>query len=111
MPPTLIFDQDQQFFAQHPKRNAHIRPAIGDEQNGEFMSLGPHDRTRRRIIAWRVPMNCRIPGYGGKIMPIPFLLRSDETVEDEDEILLPFIDEIMRDAAKRLGIPAPKVMS
>ena len=108
-PSLVLIDPDELFFRQHPSRQAHIRNAIGDEQHGEFMSLGDHDRNRRRIIAWKVPANCKIRGFANRILTIPFLALADETIADEDHILLPMINEVMVGAAKRLGIAPGRV--
>ena len=110
-----MVDEDAQFFADHPDRQARIRlprlermidqqrrVAYVEEARGEFFSLGPHDKTRRRIILWRVPADN--PFYDPKKRPllkIPFLAFADETIEDRDDVLLPIIDGIMRDAAKK----------
>ena len=67
-----------------------------DECDGEFFSLGDHDKDLRRILLWKVPPTN--PFYDPKkpaILKIPFLLNSDETVEDRDDILLPILHEIM----------------
>lgn len=112
-----LVDPDEQFFTDHPDRQAHIRPPgkvrvidrqraarITDECAGEFWSLGEHEKSRRRIILWRVPPDrwSLIPNHDGKtvpIMKIPFLAFADETIESRDDILLPILDEIMRKAA------------
>ena len=107
-------DQDGQWFHDHPDRQSHIREPIRqieidrrhgtrftDECAGEFWSLGDHNKDRRRILLWKVPVDN--PFYDPKkpaILKIPFLLFSTETVEDRDDILLPLIHEIMTDAAK-----------
>lgn len=108
-------DEDAQFFTQHPDRYAHIREPRQmlislpsrqvepvPESQGEFWSLGEHDRSRRRILVWRVPEHH--PDYDPKnvkILKIPFLLFGDESVEDTDAVLLPIIHQIMLDAAKK----------
>ena len=112
-----VIDTDEQFFKDHPDRQAHIRspkkvPAIdgqravrlGDEMEGEFWSLGDHDRKRRRVLLWKVPQDRwpSIPNHDGKtvpIMKIPFLAYSDETIEDQDDILLPILHEVMQGAS------------
>jgi len=110
-------DEDAQFFTQHPDRYAHIREPrqvlvklpsrqvkYVPESQGEFWSLGAHDNNRRRILLWRVPEGH--PNYDPKevkILKIPFLLFSDETVEDADAVLLPIIHQIMTDAARKQG--------
>jgi hypothetical protein len=95
-------DADEQFFADHPDRLSHIRNANPHELNGEFWSLGPHDSSRRRILIWRVPdyhpLKTRYP-----LLRIPFLAFADETIEDEDRVLLPLIHEVMMNAAKQGG--------
>ena len=111
-------DEDAQFFAQHPDRYAHIRePKLimvklpsrqvkyVPECTGEFWSLGEHNKDRRRILLWRVPEHH--PAYDPKevkILRIPFLLFSDESIEDTDANLLPIIHQIMTDAAKKQGV-------
>lgn len=103
---------DEQFFATYPDRQARIRNPIlrlaassqrsvryESECEGEFLSLGPHQRSRRRILLWRVPPDN--PWYDPAkppILKIPFLLFADETVEDRDDILLPIIHRIMMEA-------------
>ncbi len=101
-----LIDTDAAFFRDHRDRQARIRNAIGDESAGEFMSLGPHDRARRRIIAWQVPRNAKMAA--GKILKISFLVFSDESIRDDDETLLPILHEIIIDAANKHNIPVPK---
>lgn len=105
---------DEEFFAAHRDRQAHIRKPILqqhidnqrsvrwlDECELQFRSLGPHDRNRRRIIAYRVPAdNPMYDRAKPQILQIPFLLFADETVEDEDRGLLPIVHQIMMDAAR-----------
>lgn len=99
---------DEGFFVDHPDRNTRIRRAYKGETEGEFWSLGPHSRERRRIILWRVPaMN---PAYdelkkrngGIPLLKIPFLAFADETIEDADTVLLPIVHTIMTEAAARM---------
>jgi len=110
-------DPDAQWFAEHPERYCHIRKpmlelgrnrqrAVGymDELEQEFRTLGDHERDRRRIILWRVPSDNRYYNpENPQILKIPFLLFSDETVEDTDEVLRFIVHEIMVDAAKSQG--------
>lgn len=111
-------DPDAQFFHDHPDRYAHIREPkqalvktpqrqmfYRPECELEFRSLGEHNKERRRILLWRVPESH--PAYdpkAAKILRIPFLLFSEETVEDNDATLLPIIHKIMVDAAKKQGV-------
>ena len=108
-------DEDAQFFADHRDRYAHIRQPrmvlvklpfrqvkYVEESAEEFLSLGEHNKDRRRILLWRVPESH--PAYDPKevkILRIPFLLFSDETVEDTDAVLLPIIHQVMTDAAQK----------
>jgi hypothetical protein len=101
-------DVDAQFFQQHPDRRARIREpgaptAFRDAQRAvrylseselEFRSLGPHDKSRRRIIAWRTEADH--PTHPNVILKIPFLAFADEEIADRDDVLLPILDEIMR---------------
>lgn len=97
---------DETWFADHPDRNFRIRVPARDrkrvsetEYEREFRSLGDHKRDRRRIIVSRNPAP-----YGPRLMPIPFLLFADETVEDRDDILGPIFHEIMKQAGQQMGI-------
>lgn len=101
---TLI-DPDNLFFRQWPDRTYHIREAKPAEMEGEFASLGPHDRSRRRIILVKMPNDN--PKAPGKVLKIPLLQFTDETLRDEDATLGPVVAEIMADAAKAYGIPVP----
>lgn len=108
---TLVkTDSDGQWFSDHPDRAAHIRKPIMqfevdkkthvsryvDECELEFRSLGDHNKDRRRILLWRVPKdNVFYDPKKPQILKIPFLLFSDETVEDRDDVLLGIIHEIM----------------
>lgn len=102
----MIIDTDEQFFRQHTDRQARIRQVHGDESNAEFLSLGPHDRARRRIICWKVPRGSKLAV--GKIVKIPFLAFADEAIEDDDRTLLPMIHELMMDAAQGYGMKPPR---
>ena len=107
-----VTDVDAQFFAAHPGRRARIRLPGGpspytdkqravrylSESEMEFRSLGPHDKSRRRIIAYRLPADH--PQAPNHVLKIPFLAFADETIEDNDATLLPIVDQIMKDAAK-----------
>jgi hypothetical protein len=82
---------DRQFFADHPDRKARIRLPGPDEEALEFRSLGPHSSNRRRMLVVRVPDG----PHRGTLMPIPYLLFGDETLEDRDDILLPIVFDVM----------------
>ena len=114
-----MIDEDAQFFADHPDRYARIRmprqvlardPRTRQvryvpECEGEFWSLGQHDKSRRRIILWRVPKdNVHYDPDNPQILKIPFLAFSDETIADRDDVLLPIIGEIMLEGAKKHGM-------
>ena len=102
---VVAFDNsDKMFFANHPERHAHIRLPFHDECSGEFWSLGDHQRTRRRILLWRVPKQS--PYYDAvhrPLLKIPFLAFADETIEDTDETLLPIIEGIMSEQLTAMG--------
>lgn len=101
-----ILNQDEQFFAAHSGRQCHIREPRGEECSGEFLSLGFHMPSRRRIIIWKVPKGT--PFKVGELMKIPFLKFADESIEDDDRVLLPLLHTIMMQAAKDAGMPIPK---
>ena len=95
-----LIDSDLQFFDDHQDRHARIRLPIGNEMSGEFFSLGDHDKTRRRVIVWRVPKDNPYWRKDRRVLKIPFLLFSDETVEDDDIHVMPLLNDIMTHAAK-----------
>lgn len=86
-------------------RNSQRSVRYMDECEREFQSLGDHQRDRRRILLYRVPFDN--PAYdpqNPQILKIPFLLFSDETVEDDDKTLLPIIHQLMLEQAVRQQI-------
>jgi hypothetical protein len=97
--------KDDAWFADHQDRSyrirvpeRHPRRVTETEYEHEFRSLGSHNKDRRRIIV------CRNPSHlGPRLMPIPFLLFADETVEDRDDILGPIFHEIMRQAREQMA--------
>ena len=82
----------------HTDARSHVTRYV-TECEMEFRSLGPHDKDRRRIILTRSDHR-GMPIKDNKVLKIPFLLFSDETVEDRDDILLPIVFEIMANAAE-----------
>ena len=97
-------NSDRDFFHRNPDRQAHIRLPFENENAGEFWSLGDHNRARRRILLWRVPKQS--PYYDSvhrPLLKIPFLLFSDENVEDTDDMLLPIIEAIMSEQLTAMG--------
>lgn len=100
---------DEQFFAAHPDRQAHIRPPgvelARDRQRAvrylseselQFRSLPSHDPKLRRIIAYRVPFdNPLFDPAAPQILKIPFVLLPGEVIEDTDERLVALIHELM----------------
>lgn len=95
-----VMSADEAFFVDHPDRKARIRlPKDETELRREFRSLGPHQYARRRILVARVEPVIALR-YGQKLMEIPFLAFADETIEDRDDVLLPILDEIMRNARR-----------
>lgn len=91
----LFTKQDREFFAQFPDRMAHIRRCYKNECEAEFQSLGYHIRERRRILITRVDFE-RNPLPDNKVLKIPFLVYQDESIEDDDKVLLPIIENLMR---------------
>jgi len=72
------------------QRGAHVV----DECEAEFRSLGDHRRDRRRLILCRADHRGN-PLPDGKILKLPILLYSDETVEDDDRTLAGIVFEMM----------------
>ncbi len=102
LPTAWIDRQDVCWFFDRPDRQSHIRPPFGNEMQGEFWTLGDHDKDRRRVLLWRVPLeNPHYDHRKPQILKIAFLLSSDETVEDRDDILLPILDEVMNAARSK----------
>ena len=110
-------DPDAQWFAEHKDRQTRIRlPAKElytdkqratyyiDECEAEFQTLGWHKKDRRRIIVTKVRGGISMNDGRIPLMKIPFLLFADETVEDRDDILIPIINEIMRQKAAEYGM-------
>ena len=110
----IFIDPDERFFQEHPDRKTHIRmprPVLvkntqratyfEEECRGEFWSLGDHDKKRRRILLTRVDFNGK-PLPDNKVLKVPFLAFSDESIEDSDAVLLPLIEGIMADAVSRM---------
>ena len=102
----VAFDgSDKMFFENHPERQAHIRLPFKGEADGEFFSLGEHNRTQRRILIWRIPRDS--PYYHPEqqpILKIPFLTFEEEVVDDTDDVLLPIIATIMQEQAQAKGV-------
>ena len=72
------------------------------ERDSDFQTLGDHDRSRRRIVCLKIPET-------KQILTIPFLAFGDETIENDDLVLLPIIHEIMESAAEEYGMPKKMV--
>lgn len=102
----VAFDNsDKMFFERHPERQAHIRLPFQGEADGEFFSLGEHNRTQRRMLIWRIPRDS--PFYHAEqqpILKIPFLAFLEETIDDLDDVLLPIIATIMQEQAQAKGV-------
>jgi hypothetical protein len=103
---------DEQFFTVFSGRQYRIRKPerilikdkqratyYGDECLAEFLSLGPHDKERRRILVWRVTEgNPHYDPMRRKLLTVPMLLFSDETIEDDDATLATVFHGIMQQA-------------
>ena len=94
-------NDDVLWFRQQPKRQCRIRqPALG-EFGTAWQALGMHDATRRRVLVWRVPKNNPMRGaVPDGLMRIPFLAEADETIENDDKVLLQILDGLMKAAAE-----------
>ena len=93
-------NDDLRYFTQLPKRQTRLRTPAPGEFVTSWRLLGDHQPDRRRVLIWRVPADN--PGrrlIEDGLMRIPILLRSDETVENDDATLLPILDAQMRAAA------------
>ena len=105
----LLPGSDEVFFAEHVSRRARIRkPFHEQEYDAEFRSLGDHDFKRRRVLVVRTRPPNLATGAPMPLMPIPFLTYADEEIADEDAVLMPIIDELMREAAAGYGIKTPR---
>jgi hypothetical protein len=92
-------NDDTLYFRQRPKRETRIRSPAPGEFEHAWRMLGMHNDDRRRVLVWRVPKNN--PGRNtvpDGLMRIPFLANADETIEDDDRVLLPIMDDLMRAA-------------
>jgi hypothetical protein len=108
---------DEVFFQIFPDRNYHVRkPNVTLERNAqralvpvheceaEFSQLGPHKKSLRRILLWRVPKDN--PWYNPSkppILKIPVVDVQDKFLDDTDECLGPALDAMMRDARKQFA--------
>jgi hypothetical protein len=106
LPPVIPAEaklEDRIFFKEHRDRVLRIRFPKEGEYLREFRGFGMHQEDRRRVIVARIPagMSRR---HNVDFVRVPFLLFSDETVEDRDDVLHPILDSIMRDAAEGWGM-------
>ncbi len=99
---SLYEKSDTLFFQYHRDRKAHIRQSYDGECEDQFRTLGFHKRGRRRILLLRTDFEGK-PFPDGKVLKLPFLAFSDETIEDRDDVLLPIIKDIMYDAKDRIS--------
>lgn len=102
----IMADDDVVWFRLLPARQARIRKPAGDEFESAWRLIGMHNADRRRVLVWRVPADN--PGrfmVPDGLMRIPFLVFSDETIEDRDDVILPILDGIMRDAEAARPMP------
>lgn len=87
---------DVRWFVTHGERLTRIRTPWPGEMAQAFEVLGMHDRARRRILTWKAPNN-------GVLFRVPFVAHADETIENEDEVLIPILDQMMAEAAKKVA--------
>lgn len=98
-------NDDVVWFRQRAKRQCRIRLPAGTEFAAAWRYLGDHNADRRRVLVWRVPKDN--PGRSivpDGLMRIPFLALADETIEDDDAVLLKILGEIMRDAEQQESV-------
>jgi hypothetical protein len=92
-------DDDKQWFDQFARRQTRLRNPRRGERAEDFATLGPHNVDRRRILVWRVPVGNPMRGMlPDGLMRVPFLAFADETIANEDSVLLPLLHEIMEQA-------------
>lgn len=87
-------EPDEAWFRRHATRQARIRMPRAGEAADEFLSLGPHQESRRRMILVKVHTG----PWRDTIMPIPFLAFADEEIANEDHKLMPIVHAIMQEA-------------
>ena len=93
-------NDDPVWLRQRPKRQARIRAPAPGEFDQAWRMLGMHNTDRRRVLVWRVPKSNPHRGMvPDGLMRLPFLALADESIEDDDGILLPILDGLMKDAA------------
>ena len=97
----LVGNDDPAWFKQQPRRQTRVRAPSKGEFNSAWQALGMHNHDRRRVLVWRVPKD----NPGRKLVPdglmrIPFLAEADETIENDDRVLLPFLAYLMRGATE-----------
>lgn len=99
-------NDDAIWFRLRTKRHYRIRLPAAGEFAASYQQLGDHQAERRWVIVWRVPNGN--PGRAmvpDGLMRIPFLLRSDESVEDSDATGERIMQEIMKaaDGGQHIG--------
>ena len=110
-----IDSSDARFFSENPERYYHIRkPAragdvvidkqraahIADEMEAQFLSLGAHDKERRRVLIWRVgPGNPFYNPDRPQLIKVPIILFDDEKCFDSDDYLGPILHHVMLNAS------------
>ena len=95
-------NDDVIWFRSLPKRQARIRAPVPGEFTEAWRLLGEHHSSRRHVLVWRVPQGN--PGRAlipDGLMRIPFLAFADEAIENTDEVVLPILQSLMADAAKK----------
>ena len=90
-------NDDVPWFHNHPHRETRVREPADREFIEEWRMLGMHHESRRRVLVWRVPENNpKRHLVADGLMRIPFLKYADETIEDNDAVLLAILDEMMK---------------
>jgi len=100
---------DSEWFNANPQRQARIRlpgkELFRDKQRAvryldefeiQYRALGVHDAKQRRVLVWRLPSDNEFyDPEKPQLIPIPFLAKLGEEIEDTDEVLLPLLAELM----------------
>lgn len=101
---------DSEFFNSNPLRQARIRlpgkEPFKDKQRAvryldefeiQFRALGAHDPKQRRVLVWRLPSDNEFyDPEKPQLIPVPFLAKPGEVIENTDEVLLPLLAELMK---------------
>ena len=93
-------NDDPLYFRQQPRRSHRLRTPAPGEFAHAWQTLGGHEASRRRVLVWRVPKdNPMRDAVPGGMMRIPFIMRQDEAIADDETTLATLLAHMMKDAA------------